>query len=99
MICALCANLLAPANTAIADESSIRNPSATADLRQSAVRNALELHQAEQLLFRAAAAKVAPSVVTIETVGGTQPGGPAGYRRPVQPRPAVDVQNLELRES
>jgi serine protease Do len=53
--------------------------------------DSVELYRAEETAFRAAAGRVAPCVVTIETIGGTQPSaspaGPAtapagGPRRP-----------------
>lgn len=44
--------------------------------------NPLEVHRLQQEVFRRAAARVSPCVVTIETIGGTQPQGPAPASRP-----------------
>lgn len=68
---ALLAFLLACAGTALAQTSA------------PAASDSLDIYRMQQDVFRRAAERVAPSVVTIETIGGTQPtGAPPG----MQPR-------------
>ncbi len=63
---------------------------AAAEEERAPVQNELALYRARQIVIEEAASRVAPSVVTIETVGGTQPmssrgGGPGGGRGPGNP--------------
>lgn len=76
--------------------------SAQAGEAATAAQNAAGLFRAQQEVFRAAARRVAPCVVTIETVGGTQPlegaprpatmpGGPGRPRGRPAPPPSFIV--------
>ncbi len=47
----------------------------------------IALHNAQQEVFREAVARAAPYVVTIETIGGTQPGGGGPTSGPGMPGP------------
>jgi serine protease Do len=84
---AICASIGLP--TVFAGSESKSQPVIqTAPAENAAADPALKLAHAQQEVFRAAVAGISPCVVTIETVGGSQPveGGPPGSRPAGAPR-------------
>lgn len=59
---------------------------AAADIEPTtnAIPDTMALYRAQQVVFREAMNRVAPSVVTIETIGGTQPLAPVPTTRPTE---------------